>query len=113
MITVDFFTPPPDTDGTGDAMHAYARVWPHVRVAVELCARELTKDRDEREDLMQEAQVALWHIDASRCDIRSMDDLRSLRRMLMNHMRKEAARRRRVSGVRQDGVPLDVVKKLS
>lgn len=89
-LTTDAFTPPPDTDATGDAMQAFARVWRYVQSAVERHARELTEDRDEREDLIQEARVELWRIDASRCDLQSAEDLQYLRRALRNRMRRAA-----------------------
>ena len=96
--TAKAFTPPPNTSATGDVMQAHARVWRHVQCAVESCARALTRDRDEREDLIQEAHVELWRIDASRCDLRNREDLRYLRRMLTNHMCKLAALEARRQG---------------
>lgn len=62
-------------------------------------ARLLTKDRDERQDLIQEARLALWQVDASRCDIRNRAEVRYLRKLLINHMRDVAARR----GMTMDG----------
>lgn len=88
----EFFTPPPDTNATGDVMQSHARVWRHVQCAVERCARSLTDDRDEQEDLIQEARVELWRIDPSRCNLRSVDDLRYLRKVVTRHMRKVASR---------------------
>ena len=89
-LTPDAFTPPPNTSATGDAMQACARGWRHVQTAVERHARELTGDLDERDDLIQEARVELWRMDASRCDLRSARDLQYLRRALANHMRNVA-----------------------
>lgn len=99
-LTPDAFTPPPSTNATGDAMQAFARVWRHVQSAVERYARDLTDDRDEREDLIQEARVELWRIDASRCDLRSAKDLQYLRRALKNRMRRAAG----LSAAQLDGV---------
>ena len=95
----EFFTPPPDTDATGDVMQSQARVWRHVQPAVERCAYSLTDDRDEREDLIQEARIELWRIDPSRCNLQSGDDVRYLASVLMRHMRNFAsATRARTSG---------------
>lgn len=106
--TEEHFTPPPDTNATGDAMQAYARVWRYVQYAVERYARSLTEDRDEREDLIQEARVELWRIDPSRCDLQNRNDVDYLRRMLRNCMRDLAKKR----VVRAESVPASVVKEL-
>lgn len=90
-LTAKAFTPPPNTNATGDVLQAHARVWRHVQHAVESCAQALTTDPDEREDLIQEARVELWRIDASRCDLRNREDVVYLRRMLTNRMCKLAA----------------------
>lgn len=96
--TAKAFTTPPNTKATGDVMQAHARVWRHVQHAVESCARALTTDRDEREDLIQEAHVELWRIDASRCDLHNPEDLRYLRRVLTNRMCKLAGLEARRQG---------------
>jgi len=90
-IIPESFTPPPDTSATGDVMQSYGHVWRRVELAVERCARSLTEDRDERDDLIQEARVELWRIDPSRCNPQSADDVRYLARVLMRHMRKVAS----------------------
>lgn len=102
--TLEQFTPPPDTNATGDVMQAYAHVWRRVQFAVEQYARSLTADRDEREDLIQEARVELWRMDASRCDLGNRDELFYLRRRLIHHMLKVAKKSlRRVEDVPASG----------
>ena len=113
MQTAESFTPPPEAGATGDVMEAYTRVWPHLQVEVERCARKITKDRDERDDLIQEARLELWRVDASRCDLRSMDDLLYLRAMLTKHMKKVAVSRGLVKEAPSESVPEDVVKTLT
>lgn len=114
MHTGEPFTPPPDTDATGDVMQANTKVWLHVQVMVELCAEELAPtDRERQVELIQEARVVLWRMDASRCDIRSLEDLKVLRTMLGTAMGKEAKRLRRQDKERGEGVPEDLVKRLS
>ena len=66
MATIKDFTPPPEDGATGDVMQAHAKVWPYLQAPVELCARELTKDRFKRRELIQEGRLELWRIDATR-----------------------------------------------
>ena len=113
MQTAESFTPPPEGGATGDVMQAYTRVWPHLQVEVERYARTMTKDRDERDDLIQEARRELLRIDASRCDLRSLDDLLYLRARLTKHMRRVAVSQGLVMETPSESVPEDVVKNLS
>ena len=103
MDTAESFTPPPEAGATGDVMQWYSKVWPHVQVAVEFCARDLASDREEREELVQEGRLELWRPDASKCDIRSREDLLYLRAMLTTHVRRVSANRRREAGAWFDG----------
>lgn len=113
MEDFDAHTPPPANGATGDVMQAYTKVWPHLRMTVEHTARELTKDRDEQNDLIQEARVALWQIDASRCDVRNREDLLYVRKVLKQHMKKVATAMGLVLEVSSSTVPEDVMKRLS
>jgi len=108
MNTSEPFTPPPESSDTGDVMHAYAKVWPHVQVAVEYTVRDLTKNREFREELIQEARLEFWRVDPSRCNIRSLDDLLYLRSVLTTHVRRFAASRRREDATWLDVVPKDL-----
>ena len=70
-------------------MQAHAKVWEHVEVMAECCAEELAPaDQERQRELVQDARLALMRIDPSRCDIRSIDDLKVLRTMLGRAMSK-------------------------
>jgi hypothetical protein len=112
MNTSEPFTPPPETSDTGDAMHAYAKVWPHVQVAVEYTVRDLTKNREHREELIQAARLKFWLVDPSRCNIQSQHDLFVLRSVLAKHVRRFAAKRRREDATWLDSVPKDLLQEL-
>ncbi|MES2177974.1 MAG: hypothetical protein V4550_08930 [Gemmatimonadota bacterium] len=113
MRTNEAFTPPPEGGATGDVHNAYIRVWRHVKTSVEIYARQLTTDRDVRDDLIQEASQRLWMEEASRCDIRSREDLLYFKATLTDHMRKKA----KSKGIAMDDasyrVPDDLRKQLS
>jgi len=47
----------------------------------------MTRDVDLQLDLVQEARIALWQIDATRFNLRRKRDRAYLRRMLVNRMR--------------------------
>ncbi|MDB4915107.1 MAG: hypothetical protein JWM95_2751 [Gemmatimonadetes bacterium] len=57
---------------------------------MELTARALTRDYDQREDLIAEAWKVLWSQDASRCNVQDQEDLRNRRKILINRMRNYA-----------------------
>ena len=108
----DWLTPPPEDGAAGDVMQAYARVWPYVEAAVEYTAREVAKDRDNRKELVQLAKVELWNQDASRCNIRSRDDLDYLRKVLSAFVKKKAAGKRVVVDTPSEIVPDDLKDRL-
>ena len=110
MQTSEEFTVPPASGATGEVTEAYARVWRRVGPLVRLCAMSVARNRNEREELIQEARVKLWEMGAARCDITDPADLRLTVGMLMNHMRREAARRKDDADF---VVPPDLVKELS
>lgn len=110
MRPAEELTPPPDTDATGDAIHAYDKVWQYVMADVEYCARDKARDRTERLDLIEDARVALMYMDPTCCDIRSLDDLQLLRRMLRNYITREVGNRRRKEKTQPEMLSLDDVK---
>ena len=113
MQTTEEFTPPPESGATGEVTEAYARIWRRLGPFVTLGARSLARDRNEREELIQEARVKLWEIGSSRCDITDRGDVRVIQRILMNHMRKVARMRLNDGGDERDTVPPDLIKGLA
>jgi DNA-directed RNA polymerase specialized sigma24 family protein len=65
---------------------AVARAWRKLRRPLKRLARSLTDDLDLREDMMQEAMIALWERDPTRFDLRDQRDLMYVRRGLANRM---------------------------
>ena len=74
--------------GDGDARRAVSRVWSEMEVPLRRVAQRLTENRDEQDDLLQEALVELWRTDPTRYDLRQRNEQRFLRRVLVNRMWK-------------------------
>ena len=74
--------------GDGDAQRAVARVWGEMEAELRRVAQRLTENRDEQDDLLQEALVELWRTDPTRYDLRRRNERRFLRRVLVNRMWK-------------------------
>ena len=111
MERTEQFTPPPEMGETGDVRDANGRVWPLVKLAVEIRARELGRTGEERRELIQEARLAMWTLDASRCDLSDRDQLEAFQRRLLNSMRWHAPKLR-PEGTRH-AVPDDLVTMLT
>ncbi|MDB4914700.1 MAG: hypothetical protein JWM95_2344 [Gemmatimonadetes bacterium] len=109
----EFFTPPPAGGETGNAANAVEKIWPYVQAAVELTARTLTRDYDQREDLIAEAWKVLWSKDASRCNVQDQEDLRNLRKILINRMRNYAESRAMKMNDAEGRLPEDLVRLLA
>ena len=71
---------------TGDSGLAVDPAWSELAPSLRRVARRMTSARDEQDDLLQEALVALWAIDPTRFDLREHAELAYLRRMLVNRM---------------------------
>ncbi len=71
---------------SGDSGRAVEAMWPGMEVSLLPAARRITEDRDQQDDLVQEALVELWMIDPTRFDLRERKELNYLRRMLVNRM---------------------------
>lgn len=71
---------------TGDSSLAVDPAWSELAPSLRRVARRMTSARDEQDDLLQEALVALWVIDPTRFDLREPAELAYLRRMLVNRM---------------------------
>ena len=69
------------------AADAVAKVWIRFQPTVSRWARRLTRDRDLRQDLMQEAVIALWESDPTRFDLRDRAERAYLLRVMANRMR--------------------------
>ena len=82
---------------TGDSERVLDIVWALIGGSVERASRRITYDREFRADLVQEARIVLWKIDATRFDLRQASEQRYLRRLATNRMwnawRDEMARR--------------------
>ncbi len=74
--------------GDGDAQRAVSRVWGEMEAELRRVAQRLTENRDEQDDLLQEALVELWRTDPTRYDLRRRNERRFLRRVLVNRMWK-------------------------
>ena len=73
---------------TGDARRACESAWPLFAPALTRVAERMTDDKDEREDLLQEAMIALWNADPTRFDLRDPLDMRYLEKILVHRMWK-------------------------
>lgn len=60
--------------------------WSIVRRAITRKAREISEDRDDQADLVQEALIRLWEMEPSRFDFGDREDLRFVVRLLRNRM---------------------------
>ena len=72
---------------TAENMLLFHVVWPIFEREVKRFARRLTKDKDAREDLIQEAMITLWKCDPARYDFLKVSDEAFVHRMLINRMR--------------------------
>ena len=57
-----------DVPVTTEAMLIFTVVWPSFESGIEECARRLACQADDREDLVQEAMIALWKCDPTAYD---------------------------------------------
>lgn len=71
---------------SGESSLAVEAVWPQIEFSLLPAARRITEDRDQQDDLVQEALVELWMIDPTRFDLRERKEFNYLRRMLVNRM---------------------------
>lgn len=82
---------------TVDSMSMLDVVWAVLGERVERASRRMTRDDDLRADLVQEAKIALWRIDATRFDLRRKRERAFVRRVVVNRMwnvwRSEMVRR--------------------
>lgn len=90
---------PVDSPVSTDNDRAASVVWARLERSLRLRAQAMLPAPDDQDDLVQEAHVELWKLDASRFDPRDIDDMRYVRRMLVNHMWK-------VSGIPRGAVPV-------
>lgn len=74
--------------GDGDAQRSVSRLWGEMEAELRRVAQRLTENRDEQDDLLQEALVELWRTDPTRYDLRRRNERRFLRRVLVNRMWK-------------------------
>ncbi len=81
MIPLDERTPT-----TVDGMRALGTSWPTFERMIRRAACKITKDPDDREDLIQVAQVELWEIDSTRRDLSDEEDVRDARRIMVKKM---------------------------
>ena len=70
----------------GDSRLAVDSAWETFRPSIRACAQQMTKERDEQQDLEQEAMIALWKADPTRYDLGDPGDAEYLRRILINRM---------------------------
>jgi DNA-directed RNA polymerase specialized sigma24 family protein len=81
------------------ASRAVVGAWRKFEPAVARMAERMTDDQDEREDLVQEAMIALWKADPTRFDLRDQRDVRYLHKILVHRMWKVRGEvRNRLSG---------------
>ena len=71
---------------TAEGCMAFGAVWPKFESSITLFARRLTKDRLYRDDLVQEAMIALWKIDPTRYDFNNEAHLRYMHRVMINRI---------------------------
>ena len=94
---------------TAESMLLFSVVWPTFEPAVEALAYAITPDRDDREDLVQEAMITLWKSNPSCYDFMDRRDIAYVKRMLINRM-IDVWGRHRSGGVRMEdpttGLPL-------
>ena len=76
----------PNDKSTYETMLCLIAHWPMLEESIRRFARIITKDRDQQDDLMQEAMIALWKCDVSRYDFLIEADVNYVRRILINHM---------------------------
>lgn len=62
-------------------------MWPILLPSIKAEARKITRDQDDRKDLIQEAQHMFWQCNPSCFDFRDRRDVAYVRSILFNHMR--------------------------
>ena len=77
-------------------MRALGVAWPVFARTIKRVAHKITKDPDQRDDLIQSAMVELWEIDPTRFVFRDAKEVGYVREILVNRML-------RVWGVDQGG----------
>lgn len=65
---------------------AFDRAWALLEKAVRTVAWRLARNREDQDELMQEARIELWLIDPTRFRVDDPPQLRYLRKMLMRKM---------------------------
>jgi DNA-directed RNA polymerase specialized sigma24 family protein len=75
------------TTALADARDSVITAWTRLRPGLERLARRLTREADLREDLLQDALIALWERDPTRFDLREESELAYLLTGLANRMR--------------------------
>lgn len=81
---------------SGDGMRALGAAWLVFERTIKRVAHNITKDPDERDDLIQSAMVELWEIDPTRYRFVSAAEFGYVREILVHRML-------RVWGVEQGG----------
>lgn len=88
---------------TAEATLIFEVVWPIFRKTVMAVACCLTRDLDERDDLVHEAKLKLWYAEPGNYDLLNPGEEAYLRRALVNHMLNVSGR----GGKKKKGQPAD------
>lgn len=70
----------------GSSDGAFDRAWEVLQKSVGTVAWRLTRNREDQEELIQEARIELWLIDPTRFRVDDSGQVRYLRKMLMRRM---------------------------
>ena len=71
---------------TSDGMRALGVQWPVFEKMIKRIAHTITKDPDDRKDLIQSAMVEFWEIDPTRNDLTSHHEIAYVRTRLVHRM---------------------------
>ena len=70
----------------GSSDRAFDHAWGLLEKSVRTVAWRLTRNREDQEELVQEARIELWLIDPTRFRLDDARQLRYLRKMVMHRM---------------------------
>ena len=71
---------------TAEGVRAFGESWAVLAPSMQRFARLMTHNRQDRNDLLQDAMVELWNLDTTRFDFNDPADIRYLRHYLIVRM---------------------------